>query len=139
MKVMDNLRDKVVHACLYPKVPDAVPVVAHFNGVNVGSKMQQLGYISKCSPEVMLTLFPDLQTKVIPAAKLTGDVQSGAGQQWKKPVGAERQTSDSGQQAGFVPLPLMSIVTTSAGGDVCGLMRDASQQDHCNNTAVHNQ
>jgi len=138
MKIIDVLRDRIVHARLYPAVPDAVPVVAEYDGVEIGSKMLQLGYISKCSPEVMKTLFPDLQTRVVPAAKLPADTQSGAGKQLR-PVGAERVNSGPGRQIGIVPPPLISIVTASAGGDSRGWMRDAGRHEQYNNAAVHNQ
>ena len=144
---MDVLRDQVIHAHLFPAVPDAVPVVANTGGVIIGDKMLQLGYVVRCSSEEMRTLFPELQNKIIPAVKLTNDAQSGAGQQLKqKPVGAERQASGAGRQTGghygnaggIVPPPLMSVVTSTAAGgegDGHGLMRDASQHKHCNNAA----
>jgi len=131
---MDVLRDQVVHARLYPAVQDAVPVVADTGGVVIGDKMLQLGYVIKCSSEEMKALFPDLQTKIIPAEKLAVERSAGVG----------RQTSGSGWQTDVVPPPpLMSVVMSStalaATGGGRGLMGEGDQREHCNNNAAFNQ
>jgi len=147
MRIIDVLRDQIIHARLYPAVPDAVPVVADTGGVVIGDKMLQLGYVVRCSPEEMKTLFPELQNKIIPAMKLSDDTQPAAGKQWKqRPVGTGRQTSGEGRQTGshcgnanaIVPPPLMSIETSTAlSGVGRGLMSLSSPHELCINAAYN--
>jgi len=133
MKVMDVLRDQIIHARLYSPLPDAVPVVAQTDGVVIGDKLLQLGYVVKCSADEMKSLFPSLQishahTGTRGAGRQTDDKQSK-----QRPAGVGNQISGEGLLAigrptGGLYGNTVAMATASAAVDGCRPMKSEDDE-----------
>jgi len=120
--VMQVLRDQIIHARLYPSLPDAVPVVAETGGVVIGDKMLQLGYVAKCSADEMKAIFG--KPSGTPAQeKCNWGSSLSVTQPNARPVGTGRHTAGAAPKAGGS----YGNAVAAAVADGPGLVRDANQ------------